>query len=214
MLASLHCFMPLRECDSQTSLALRRSAGSMQTVVRSWYFRGSWSCEVVCRGGILDPRRGTYRSLSCHFCRRNLRLGSGGRPDRQRGRALELLTLEVQFFFWKFRARRSGHQQWHLRDGTRPPRPNIGKPLGRVSRAGRVLIVQIGRYINGAKDTSRVDLASEVLVPEFDEGVAVRWQAYMIKAVILPGPHRDIAVLFYETENGGATQMMGCVQGS
>ena len=40
-----------------------------------------------------------------------------------------------------------------------------------ISRAGRVLIVQIGRYINGAKDTSRVDLTSDVLVPELMRGL-------------------------------------------
>ena len=54
-----------------------------------------------------------------------------------------------------------------------------------ISRVGRVLIVQIGRYINGAKDTSRVDLTSDVLVPEFDEGVAVRWHTYRVQAVVL-----------------------------
>ena len=55
-----------------------------------------------------------------------------------------------------------------------------------ISRVGSVLIVQIGRYINGAKDTSRVDLTADVLVPEFDEGVAVRWHTYRVQAVV---PH-------------------------
>ena len=55
------------------------------------------------------------------------------------------------------------------------------------SRAGSVLVAQIGRYINGRKDTSMVDLTSEVLVPVFNGGVSIEWHAYTytVKAAVI-----------------------------
>ena len=54
-----------------------------------------------------------------------------------------------------------------------------------IPRVGSVLIVQIGRYINGRRDVSPIDLASDVLVPEFSEGVEVGRQAYRVQAVVM-----------------------------
>ena len=64
--------------------------------------------------------------------------------------------------------------RWHAAEAVRA-----------ISHVGNALIVQVGRYVNGYKDVSRIDLASDVLVPEFSEGVEVRQQAYRVRAVVM-----------------------------
>ena len=54
-----------------------------------------------------------------------------------------------------------------------------------ISRSGRVLIVQMGRYVDGRKDMSLAEIEHSVMVPVFDEESRIRLEEYRIAAAVI-----------------------------
>ena len=54
-----------------------------------------------------------------------------------------------------------------------------------VSWSGRVLIVQMGRYVDGHKDMSLAEIKHSVMVPVFDEEGRIRLEEYRVEAAVI-----------------------------
>ena len=83
----------------------------------------------------------------------------------------------------------------------------VGHPRA-ISWSGSVLIVQLGRYIDGRKDVSQVAIDSPVMVPVFDEEGRIQRSTKLQQRLFTlePGRHRATIELCCETETGGDTQ--------
>ena len=60
-----------------------------------------------------------------------------------------------------------------------------GHSVSGVAEERSALVVQLGRYVNGRKNTTRIDFEQIVEVPTFQHGIDVHSRLYMVQAAIV-----------------------------